>query len=82
MKTWLILCLIAGVSWLLTDVRADNAFQCVFAPLVFSVMVLTVLVKVLLKVGIFTGNGTCGSGGSGGFFGGGDGGCGGDGGGC
>ena len=69
-----------GLFWLITDVRSPSGFQHLFAPLVFSVLVMTALVRVLFMLGLGRAGGT-GGGEVGSWYGGGEGGgCGGDGG--
>lgn len=61
------------LSWWLMDVRADNVFQRLIFPLIFTFCAFMLFIKILLKLGIAKSGGV-GSGGDGGSLGGGDGG--------
>lgn len=85
MKSWLIILCGLGGSWYFIDLKAESALENLFAPLVFGLMLMLVLIKGIIDTWRPGGHGS-GNGGwsdSGGFGGGGDGGggCGGDGGG-
>ncbi len=89
MKFWIPLLLAIWLFWLITDLRSPSGFQNLFSPLMFTILVMTAVVRILSMLGLgrddegvdsggwFGG----GCGGDGGSTGGDGGGCGGDGGG-
>lgn len=55
MIKWIFLLLICIFLWLATDVRADNVFQSVFAPLILIIFLISSVVSILYKIGVLKG---------------------------
>lgn len=72
MIKWILMLLLCWLLWLATDVRADNVFQNVLAPLILIVFLISSVVSFLYKVGILKGQVVPGGqgDGSGGYIGG------------
>lgn len=47
MKTWLILLASAAIAWFVTDVRSDSSLQSLVAPLLLTLVVLIMFIKIM-----------------------------------
>lgn len=68
MIKWIITILICVALWCFIDVRSESVFKSALVPLLWGIILISVIVSALYKIGIFKGQIVPGSRGSGGGY--------------